>query len=112
MKKFIPFLAIVLFILSACEKETTTTSERKATGQSGSITRFAIKDNYMYTIDVNYVKIFDISNNDNPVYKNSIKLDYGLETITIYGNGIYVGANDGLYYLDINNPENPIPRPK
>lgn len=111
MKKIIPFLAVVILFLTACEKETTT-SERKATGQAGSITRFAIKDNYMYTIDVNYIKVFDISNNDNPVFRKSIKLDYGLETITIYGNSIYVGANDGIYYLDIKNPENPVPSPK
>jgi len=105
MKKLF-FLSIIIFF-AACEKMSVS-PESTATGKSGSISRFAIKDNLMYAIDVNYLRVFDITNGDHPVLVQSTKVDYGLETIFIYGNYIYLGAVDGVYVLDINNPTAPI----
>jgi hypothetical protein len=105
MKKNILFLFVS--ILFACNKQSITT-EQNSTGKNGSLTRFAIKDNYMYAIDVNYLKVYDNTQGDDPVLKNKIKVDYGIETISIYGEYVYLGAVDGVYIVDIKNPQNPI----
>jgi hypothetical protein len=104
MKKLFFLLSILFF--AACDKMEVS-PESTATGKSGSIARFAIKDNLMYAIDVNYLRVFDISNMDHPVLVQSTVVDYGLETIYIYENYIYLGAVDGVYVLDINNPTSP-----
>jgi len=104
MKKL--FFLIVIIFFASCEKFNVS-PESEATGKSGSISRFAIKDNLMYAIDANYLRVFDISNSDHPVLVESTKVDYGLETIFIYGNYIYLGAVDGVYVIDINNPTAP-----
>lgn len=106
MKNFILLVSIVL--LTACSKNSANLSQSNTTGKNGSLTRFAVKDNFMYAVDLNYLKVFDISNEDLPVLKNKIEVDYGIETISIYGNNIYLGAVDGVYIVDINNPLNPV----
>ena len=104
MKKLFFFLTIIFF--ASCEKMAVS-PESSATGKSGSIARFAIKDNLMYAIDVNYLRVFDITNINHPVLVQSTEVDYGLETIFIYESYIYLGAVDGVYVLDINNPTAP-----
>jgi hypothetical protein len=99
------FLSVLLL---ACGKESSQIANTNNSGKNGSLTRFAIKDNYMYAVDVNYLKVFDISNGDEPVLKNKVKVDYGIETISIYGNYVYLGAVDGVYIVDINSPQNPV----
>jgi hypothetical protein len=105
MKKIIFFLIVIA--LFACGKQSITT-EQNTTGKNGSLTRFAIKDNYMYAVDVNYLNVYDISQGNNPILKNKIKVAYGIETISIYGEYVYLGAVDGVYIIDIKNPKNPI----
>src|SRR5689334_8159564 len=101
MKKIFFLSAIIFF--SACEKFNVE-PESSATGKSGSLSRFAIKDKLMYAIDANYLRVFDITDSDHPTLIESTEVDYGLETIFIYGNYIYLGAVDGVYVIDINNP--------
>jgi hypothetical protein len=106
MKNTFLFLIIALFF--SCSKDSAKLSESNTTGKNGSLTRFAIKDNYMYALDLNYLKVFDISDGDTPVLKNKVLVDYGIETISIYGNFVYLGAVDGVYIIDINNPQQPV----
>jgi len=104
MRKIIFLITVILF--AACGKNDVSTVG-DATGKNGSITRFAIKDNLMYAIDINYLRVFDISDGDNPVLVQSMEVAYGIETIFIYENYIYLGAVDGVYVIDINNPISP-----
>jgi len=108
MKKY--FIIILSLLVVSCSKDGSLDSlnSNTNTGQNGSITRFVIQDNFMYAIDFNYLKIFDISNNDNPVFISSVKVGYGLETIFIYDKYIYLGANDGVYVISVDNPVNPV----
>lgn len=104
MKKL--FFLVTIIFFASCEKMQVN-PESTATGKSGSISRFAIKDNLMYAIDVNYLRTFDITDADHPSLVQSTEVAYGLETIFIYGNYIYLGAVGGVYVLDINNPTSP-----
>ncbi|HRG58206.1 MAG TPA: hypothetical protein PK323_04565 [Bacteroidia bacterium] len=106
MKKIILFSFIIAIF--SCSKQSANLSNENTKGKNGSLTRFAIKDNFMYAIDLNYLKVYDISNQDEPILRNKIKVDYGIETISIYGNYVYLGAVDGVYIIDIKNPSSPV----
>jgi hypothetical protein len=106
MKQILTLIA-VLFLFS-CSSDSSREVVNSGTGQQGSITRFVISGSYMYAIDFNYLKIFSLANNDDPVFLTSIKIGYGLETIFVYGNYIYIGASDGVYVLSVTNPLSPV----
>ena len=78
-----------------------------ATGQSGSITRFAVHNGFMYALNPNEIVTYDLSNADEPKKVNALQTDYGLETIFIYENTIYLGSRNALYILGLENPKQP-----
>jgi hypothetical protein len=106
MKNIILFAAIIGTLLSACSKSAA--PNEKLNGQSGAITRFTVSGNYLYALDQNKILTFYLSQNDDPKLVNEIATDYGLETITIYENVVYIGSRTGLYILDISNAAAPI----
>lgn len=106
MKKLIFSLFIFLMTtLWSCQKDTLMTEGNK--GKSGSITRFAVHNNYMYALDQNRVLVYHLTS-DQPQLISTVKTDYGLETITIYDGTVYLGSRTALYILDISNPASPI----
>ncbi|MCC6251629.1 MAG: hypothetical protein IT238_04115 [Bacteroidia bacterium] len=105
MKKLLSLWCLLLLL--ACGKESGNMLDSN-TAKNGSLSRFAIKDQCMYALDFDALKVFDISDNNRPELKNTLKLDFGIETISIYGNYIYVGAINGIYIVDIKSAFNPI----
>lgn len=103
MKNGFPLLLIFLFL--QCAKEGDTSLEE--VGKSGSITRFTVYNGYLYTLNPNEVLTYDLSNPDSPSLVNRLKTEYGLETIFIYDNTIFLGSTTSLYILDISNPAAP-----
>jgi hypothetical protein len=105
MKKIFTLIALSLIVFS-CSKDAAGNLEQS--GKSGSITRFAVFNNYMYVLNMNEVQTYDISNKEKPALLHVLKTDYGLETITIYDNTVYLGSTNALYILDITtNPAQP-----
>ncbi|HZG00218.1 MAG TPA: hypothetical protein VEY71_04405 [Chitinophagales bacterium] len=104
-----PFLLLLCaFAVAGCKDETGSFDFAGAsnTGKNGSITRFAIHNDYMYAIDLNYLRVYNLVNDD-PYLVHSLEIDYGLETIFIHGNRVFLGAVDGVYLVNIDNPAVP-----
>ena len=99
------FTTISALLLVACSKDAAFDSNP---GKSGSITRFAVFQNNMYVLNLNEVQTYDITQKDRPVLVHRLPTDYGLETITIYDNTIFLGSTTALYILDISNPAAPV----
>lgn len=97
--------ALLMLLLAACSKDSA--SIETTTGKSGSITRFTVHKGYMYALNPNEVLTYSLQNPDKPELVHRLSTDYGLETITIYDNTIYLGSNTALYILDITNPAAP-----
>jgi len=104
MKKLIFFLGVMLMFSCSKDNNSSTGDE---TGKNGSVARFAIKDDFMYTIDFDYLRIFSLAVPSDPLLVQSVRVGYGLETIYIYGQHIYLGAVDGVYILNIDDPAHP-----
>lgn len=101
------FLIVPLFYQCSAD-EFASFSESGENGTSGSITRFAVYDGYMYSLNPNQVQTFDLSNPAEPELVHEITTDYGLETIFIYEGNAYLGSRTGLYILGLSNPAAPV----
>lgn len=99
-------LALTLFLLFSCSKDSFDVGADA--GQSGSITRFVVYNQYMYALNPNAVKTFSLENPDKPALVHTLPTEYGLETIIIYDNTIYLGSKTALYILSIDNPAAPV----
>ncbi len=77
------------------------------TGIGGSMARFTITNDYLYTINDYRMKLFDITTLETPVEGNTIDLGWGIETIFPYQDKIFIGARNGMHIYDNSNPELP-----
>lgn len=75
-------------------------------GQGGSLTRFAIQGNFLYSASQSTISVFDILDHDFELVKE-INVGFGLETIVARGEYLYLGARDAMYIYSISNPANP-----
>lgn len=78
------------------------------TGIGGSLARFTITKDYLYTVNEWRMKLFDISINDSPVEGQSVDLGWGIETIFPYGDKLFFGARTGMHIYDNSNPSEPV----
>lgn len=103
MVKFATKLILCLgIVLTSCARES-----ELSPGKSGSITRFAVYQHFMYVLNANEVQTYDIANAEKPVLIHELPTDYGLETIIIYNNTIFLGSTTSLYILNISDPAAP-----
>ena len=78
-------------------------------GTGGSMARFAIVNNYLYTVDDYNLNIFDITNNNDPTFSNKVSVDYHVETIYPFDNKLFIGSNNGMFIYNIEStPGNPV----
>ncbi|MFC5410936.1 LVIVD repeat-containing protein [Larkinella bovis] len=77
-------------------------------GTGGSMARFTLYDNYLYTISQSDMQLFDIKTPSNPKIGNKISLGWGIETIFPYKDKLFIGAQSGMHIYDNSNPEKPV----
>lgn len=108
MKNTSIILALLFInIFYSCSKDGNTVSSdagNGSTGTSGSLARFAIVGDNLYTVTPTHAKIFDITNPSNPIYKVDQQFGFGIETIFPLGNTLFLGSEQGMYIYDITNP--------
>ncbi len=76
-------------------------------GTAGSMARFAIVDNYLYVLDGNTMKIFDITDQENPKELDQTQMDFAIETIFPYEDKLFIGGTQGMFIYDNTDPVNP-----
>lgn len=116
IKNLATYAAIALvFILNSCTKSESGLSSAggDATGQGGSLARFAIVDNTLYTVTNNRLLVFDITDREKPVLKgNTPNFPLGdIETIFARDNNtLFIGSSSAIYIYNISNKLNPVYR--
>jgi hypothetical protein len=76
-------------------------------GIGGSMARFGIKDNALYLVDQNSLKIFDITNKTTPLKVNDLYPGWNVETMFLQGNRMFLGTTTGMAVFDISSPYSP-----
>lgn len=79
-----------------------------STGVGGSMARFTIYDQYLYAVDMHYMKVVDISDLSNPTEEKSIYIGSDIETIFPYGDKLFIGSRSGMFIYDNADPLNPV----
>ena len=105
MKKIVIIVLVVL--LSACSSDSSDTGNI-TDGQGGSLARFTLSGNYLYTVGEESLSVFDVSNTENPVFKGDTYIGFDVETLFGLGDKLFVGSRLGMYIYDISSPENPL----
>ena len=108
---FIYFLlATVLIFASACSKNNTPDAFQGSgtTGIGGSLARFTITNDHLYTVSDTKLSVFDITAAANPIKKNTIHIGLGVETIFPLDDKIFIGTQFGMSIVDVSQPTNPL----
>lgn len=106
MKKLTILLAVWSFF--GCEKmESNTLSSYTPAGQGGSLARFTVTGNYLYTVDNENLKVYDISNPAQPQFKRSIAVGFEIETIFPFADKLFIGSSSVVYIFNISDGANP-----
>lgn len=81
---------------------------KSSTGQGGSMARFTLINNYLYTVSTSELYAFNIANPREPKYVNKtvINNNQTIETIYPFKNKLFIGSNQGMFIYDVSNPAN------
>jgi hypothetical protein len=105
-KSLFIFSTGILCLIFACSMDIDSDTDTNG-GKSGSITRFVTYKEYMYALNQHEVRTYSLAKPDKPELVHILPTDYGLETIIIYEDFIYIGSRTSLYILDISQPRAP-----
>ncbi|MCS7076335.1 MAG: hypothetical protein NZ455_06485 [Bacteroidia bacterium] len=103
--------AVFTLLFMACkDKSDALLNNPSNTGKGGSMARFVIANNTLYTVDKTTIKAYDITDATNPTLVKSITLNPNpeLETIFYYQNKLFIGSRIAMYIYDVSNPLNPV----
>ncbi|MFT4661627.1 MAG: hypothetical protein ACI8XB_001905 [Patiriisocius sp.] len=108
MKSTITYLALIIIIgITGCTKSDGSNDLSTVEGQAGSLAKMIAVENHLYVINDSEMKIFEISNPQSPIYKNTVDVGFGIETLFPFGEHLFIGSVDGMYIYDITDPTNP-----
>ena len=77
------------------------------TGKAGSLARFAVLEETLYTVDENSLRLFDLASPTTPVAGPKLPLMFGVETIFPYDHYLFLGTQRGMYIYDVAAPKSP-----
>ncbi|MEO1053317.1 MAG: hypothetical protein AAFX87_21975 [Bacteroidota bacterium] len=101
-------LISILIIFTACEDSNELASVAPGvTGVGGSLARFAVSGDRLYTVDNQSLNVFDVTNPAETEKVTTAQIGFGIETIFPKGDKLFIGAQAGMFIYDIADPDNP-----
>lgn len=98
----------IAFILASCGKESSDMMNTPDSGKGGSMARFTTLGDFLYVVDDQNLKIFNIQTPETPVFIKEVRIGLNIETIFPYKNYLFIGSSSGMYIYSVLNPENPV----
>ncbi len=78
-----------------------------AQGIAGSMARFSLVNDYLYTVNHAELSAFNVTNSENPVRTSTQNLGWGIETVYPFNNKLFIGSATGMFIYDLANPASP-----
>jgi hypothetical protein len=103
-------LALVPLVMSACamsEKSDDGGNTGEISGKGGSLARFTIAGDYLYTVDQSSLHTISLSDAEHPQKVGDKALGIYTETIYPYENSLLLGTETGMFVFDLSNPASP-----
>ena len=82
-------------------------SAKSGPGIAGSMARFALVENHLYTLDAGELKNLELTDPLNPVQGEGLYVAWDVETLFPRENELFVGASSGMHILDITERSAP-----
>jgi len=101
------FLMAALIAVS-CSSDGDVAAVSNGDGTGGSMAIFALKGDYLYTVDHAYLNVFSLLNTQGPVKVNQVQVGFDIETLYSDANYLYIGSRNGMYIYSVVNPEDPL----
>ncbi len=76
-------------------------------GVGGSMARFTIASNHLYTLTTSDMNVFDIHELTNPIPKDPIHIGWNIETIYPFKDMLLIGSQSGMFVYNIKEPSAP-----
>ncbi|MFT3702581.1 MAG: hypothetical protein QM802_09435 [Agriterribacter sp.] len=76
-------------------------------GAGGSMARFAIAGNNLYTVTTSDLNVFGINNIESPSYSKKISIGMNIETIYPFKEKLFIGSTGGMFIYNISNGSDP-----
>jgi len=107
--KNVLYLVIVVFNIASCAKGAFDNNSGASEGKGGSMARFAISGDILYTVSTQDLKIFNIEDAANPKYSDQrdVKVGFDIETVFPMDTLLFIGSRSGMYVFDIREPRFP-----
>ena len=77
-------------------------------GMGGSMARFAIVNQRLYTVGETELNVFNISNTAQPSFSKKATIGWNIETLFPFKNNLFIGSNVGMFIYNISSPDNPV----
>lgn len=85
-----------------------TVASAPSVGIAGSMSRFAIVNDYLYTVNMSSLGVFDIATTANPVKLTSRSIGWNIETVYPFKNKLFIGSSAGMFIFDITTQAAPV----
>jgi hypothetical protein len=86
---------------------TTFITPGNTSGKAGSMARFGLNADYLYTVGMGNLQVFNVSDAVAPNLESTINIGWGIETIWPYKQNLFLGTTTGMMIYDIENPSQP-----
>lgn len=109
MKKNKVFLLLpaICFVMASCSMSEKSDVGGDVSGQGGSLARFAIAGDYLYTVDPTSLHTISLADVEHPTKVADKQLGIYTETIFPYQNSLLLGTETGMFVFELNNPASP-----
>ncbi|MEJ7560147.1 MAG: hypothetical protein WKF66_17690 [Pedobacter sp.] len=102
---------VVSLIAGSCSKSNSSPDAFKdsgTTGIGGSLARFTIVNDHLFTVSDRQLSVYDITQANNPTLKSKKEIGFGVETIFPYGDNLFIGTQTGMQILNVDQPTDPV----
>lgn len=93
--------------LSSGDPTATSNPTATTTGKAGSMSRFALVNDYLYAVSNAMLNSINISNASQPTIAAKQGIGWNIETIYPFKDKLFIGSQTGMFVYNINNPAQP-----
>jgi hypothetical protein len=82
-------------------------TEPSSTGTGGSMARFTVYNDILYTVDNSSLRLFSISTPSDPTLVKELGVGWNIETLYPYENKLFIGSTTGMFIYSLQDPYDP-----
>ncbi len=107
--KRLSYLFLMCILILGCDSDSAQNDSQAPIndGQGGSLARFTLVGDYLYTVDIFGLNVFNVADIKDPIKVNSVPIGFNIETLFSYKDYLYIGSQNGMFIYGLENPEFP-----